>query len=246
MLRYSDETYIPQVAIDCVIFGFRDKKLHVLVSKLYLKGDFYSLPSGFIQQNEGLEDAAKRILTERTGLSEIYLEHFKNFGEADRSNKAFMQQLIVKNADLIPDETEIQQQMEWLSKRFISIAYYALVDINKVKPAKTALDESLEWLEIHQLPTLIMDQTNMVYTALGSLKQNLDKNIIIFNLLPETFIMKEVQDLYETIFETTYARNNFQKKILDLGVLERLEKKFTGAQNKAPYLYRFKKNSSQL
>ncbi len=65
-------------------------------------------------------------------------------------------------------------------------------------------------------------------------------NIIVLNLLPETFTMKEVQDLYETIFEQEYVRNNFQKKILELNVLERLEKKFTGAAHKAPYLYRFK------
>ena len=85
-----------------------------------------------------------------------------------------------------------------------------------------------------------MDHNEMIDKALESLRLNLNNNIIVLNLLPETFTMKEVQDLYETIFDKTYARNNFQKMILDLNVLERLEKKFTGAQHKAPYLYRFK------
>ena len=121
------------------------------------------------------------------------------------------------------------------------MGYYALVDINKVTPTKSDLDESMEWYSINELPNLIMDHAEMVKTALKSLRLNLDNTIIVLNLLPETFTMKEVQDLYETIFEEEYARNNFQKKILDLNVLERLEKKFTGAQNKAPYLYRFRK-----
>ena len=77
--------------------------------------------------------------------------------------------------------------------------------------------------------------------ALETLRQNLDNKLIGFNLLPETFTMKEVQELYEAIYDKPFARNNFQKKILDMNVLERLEKKFTGAANKAPYLYKFRK-----
>jgi hypothetical protein len=88
---------------------------------------------------------------------------------------------------------------------------------------------------------MIMDHNYIVKEALETLRLNLDQKLIAFNLLPETFTMKEVQELYEAIFDKPFARNNFQKKILDLNVLERLEKKFTGAANKAPYLYRFQK-----
>ena len=86
-----------------------------------------------------------------------------------------------------------------------------------------------------------MDHNEMVGYALETLRQNLDQKLIGFNLLPETFTMREVQELYEAVYDKPFARNNFQKKMLDLNVLERLEKKFTGAQNKAPYLYRFRK-----
>lgn len=242
MSRFNSQTYIPQLAIDCVIFGYQEKDLKVLVSKLYLKGDAYSLPNGFIFQSEGIDEAAHRILRERTGIANIFLEHYKNFGKAERTNRVLLESIFEHNREHFEDEIKLSQEdIDWLTNRFISLGYYALVDIDKVTPTKTELDESMEWYNIHELPNLMMDHAEMVKTALKSLQLNLDNNIIVLNLLPETFTMKEVQDLYETIFEVAYARNNFQKKILGLDVLERLEKKFTGAQNKAPYLYRFRK-----
>ena len=243
MNRFNSQTYIPQLAIDCVIFGYKDNQLKVLISKLNLKGDIYSLPNGFIFQHEGIDEAAQRILKERTGISNIFLAHYKNFGKAERTNLVHLENIFEQNREHFAGEIKLtQEEIDWLSSRFISLGYYALVDINKVTPTKSDLDESMEWYSIHELPNLMMDHAEMVKTALESLRLNLDNNIIVLNLLPETFTMKEVQNLYETIFEDTYARNNFQKKILDLNVLERLEKKFTGAQNKAPYLYRFKKS----
>lgn len=123
---------------------------------------------------------------------------------------------------------------------FVSIVFYALVDINKVIPQKTDLDESINWYNIKDLPVMIIDHNDIVAKGLDTLRLNLDEKLIAFNMLPETFTMKEVQELYETIYDKPFARNNFQKKILDLNVLERLEKKFTGAANKAPFLYRRK------
>ena len=242
MSRFNSQTYIPQLAIDCVIFGYKDNQLKVLISKLNLKGDIYSLPNGFIFQNEGIDEAAHRILRERTSISNIFLAHYKNFGKAERTNRVLIENIFEQNREHFAGEVKLaQEDIDWLTSRFISLGYYALVDINKVTPTKSDLDESMEWYSINELPNLIMDHAEMVKTALKSLRLNLDNTIIVLNLLPETFTMKEVQDLYETIFEEEYARNNFQKKILDLNVLERLEKKFTGAQNKAPYLYRFRK-----
>ncbi|WP_394994099.1 NUDIX hydrolase [Emticicia sp.] len=242
MNLFSNQNYISQLAIDCVIFGYQERELKVLITKLNFKGDFYSLPSGFILQKEGVDEAGHRILKERTSISNIFLEHFKIFGEADRTNKDFLENIINLNQEHFDSDVSLSKaDFEWLTSRFISLGYYALVDINKVTPIKTALDESMGWYNIHEIPPMMMDHNEMIEKALESLRLNLDTNIIVLNLLPETFTMKEVQDLYETIFEKEYARNNFQKKILELNVLERLEKKFTGASNKAPYLYRFKK-----
>lgn len=237
----SEQDYIQQVSIDCVIFGYQEKQLKVLVPKLAFKGGFWALPSGFILQQEGTDQAAHRILEGRTGIKNIYLEQFRVFGDAGRTSAPFLERLIEFNRVDLGEKQFNRKEFEWMTRRFISIGYYALVDINEVVPNKHAIDESIEWYNIKDLPTLIMDHNQIVEQAHETLRSNLDQKLTAFNLLPETFTMMEVQQLYEAIFDKPFARNNFQKKILDLNVLERLEKKFTGAANKAPYLYRLLK-----
>lgn len=241
MQNPSQQNYISQVSIDCVIFGYQDHQLKVLVPKINFKGNFWALPSGFVYQDEDIDQAAERILRERTGIQDIYLEQFRVFGKASRTNKAFLDELLALNTDRLTKGNDSQREYDWFTKRFISIGYYALVDINKVVPQKTDLDESIEWYNIHELPPMIMDHSEMVAEALKTLQSHIDEKINAFNLLPETFTMKEVQEVYEAVSEKTFVRTNFQKMILDLNVLERLEKKFTGAANKAPYLYKFKR-----
>jgi 8-oxo-dGTP diphosphatase len=241
MYPLSEQDYIQQVSIDCVIFGYQEKELKVLVPKLDFEGDFWALPSGFIYQNEGTDQAARRILEERTGIKDIYLEQFRVFGNTERSSLPFLARLIELNEEKLGEKRFNRKEFEWFTRRFISISYYALVDINRVVPKKNDIYESVEWYNVKHLPTMIMDHAEIVEKTLETLRLNLDQKLIAFNLLPETFTMKEVQELYEAIFDKPFARNNFQKKILNLNVLERLEKKFTGAANKAPYLYRFRK-----
>ncbi|REA60904.1 NUDIX hydrolase [Dyadobacter luteus] len=236
-LRASD--HIPQLSIDCVIFGFSQNQLKVLSPKLIFKGDFWSLPGGFVRQDESIDQAARRILEERTGIKDIYLEQFRVFGETDRSNLSFWDRLTELNGEAFVAEHFNRKELEWITKRFVSIGYYALVDITKVIPVKMEADASVEWYDIQNLPPMIMDHNQIVAAALVSLQQNLDQKLIAFNLLPETFTMNEVQQIYEVVLNKTLLRSNFQKKILDLNVLERLEKKFTGKANKAPYLYRW-------
>lgn len=238
----NNRNYMNHISIDCVIFGYEDSKIKVLLSKLKFKGDFYDLHSGFVKLDEDVDDAAKRILEDRTGITNIYLEEFKVFGKANRKNKEFLDSLIQMNYF---DETEVASlksgfAYEWFTNRFVSIGYYSLVNIKKVKPKLTAIDESIEWYDVNDVPELIMDHNEVLVEALKSLKEDIDKKFNAFNLLPTTFTMNEIQDIYETIFDRTYTRSNFQKKILEMDVLERLEKKFTGAKNKAPYLYRMK------
>lgn len=237
----SQQNYIQQLSIDCVIFGYHNKELKVLVPRLNFAGEFWALPGGFVHQDEDIDKAADRILQQRTGISEIYLDQFHVFGKAARNSLDFMDKLISLNPLKMESGDQNRQDYDWFTKRFISIGYYALVDINKVIPQKTELDESIYWYNVKDLPEMIIDHNYIVAKALDTLRFHLDEKLNGFNLLPETFTMKEVQELYETIFDKPFARNNFQKKILDLNVLERLEKKFTGAANKAPFLYRIKK-----
>ena len=239
MHSLSEQNYIQQLSIDCVIFGYQKEKLKVLVPKLTFTGDFFALPSGFVYQGEDIEAAARRILQDRTRIEDIYLDQFHVFGQADRNSRAFMDRLLALNPTMQIQEQQNRTEYEWFTRRFISIGYYALVDISKVVPQKHDLDQSIDWYDVKQLPSLIMDHNQIINEAINTLRLTLDQKLSAFNLLPETFTMKDVQEVYEAIYDKSFARNNFQKKILDLNVLERLEKKFTGAANKAPYLYRF-------
>lgn len=236
-----NKNYIPQVAIDCVIFGYEDQQLKVLLSKLNFQGEFFALHSGFIKQEEDLDDAAKRILEERTGIQDIYLQQFKVFGKADYKRQEFLDELIKTN---FPQDEEYlkdtNKTYEWFTKRFLSIGYYALVDLGKVYPKLTQLDASIQWYPLHKVPKLVMHYDEVLKEALNAVKVDIDQKFNAFNLLPEKFTMKEIQQIYETIFEQKYTRSNFQKKILEMNVLERLEKKYTGAKNKAPYLYKLR------
>ena len=241
MEKFDLGQYIAHLSIDCVIFGYRDAQLKVLVSKFKIGKGLWGLPGGYILKTESTDAAARRILKACTSLDNIYLEQFRVFGDENRivgsKHKATVKTALAKLDSLVFDEATL----EWMTGRFVCIGYYALVDINKVSPAPGLLEERLEWRGITELPALTHDHNEIVTCALDALRTNLDRKLTGFNLLPETFTMKEVQELYEAVYDKPFARNNFQKKILDLQVLERLEKKFTGAANKAPYLYRFRR-----
>ncbi|MDX2068448.1 MAG: NUDIX hydrolase [Haliscomenobacter sp.] len=240
MINPSKQDLIPQITIDCVIFGYESRQLKVLIPKLDFNGDFWALPSGFVQQNDDIDIAAQKILQFRTGIENLYLEQFRVFGKVARNHAAFLDRLIELNSDRLSLGESSKEDYDWFTKRFIAIGYYALVDIGKVQPQKSSIDQTIEWHPVQELPTMILDHQEIVELALKTLRRDLDVKLNAFNLLPDTFTMKEVQEVYETISGEEFWRTNFQKKILDLDVLERLEKKFTGAANKAPYLYRFK------
>lgn len=241
MKTISEQGYIQQVSIDCVIFGYLDKKLHVLIPKLSFTGDFWCLPSGFVYEHEDTDEAARRVLQNRAGVSQAYLDQFLVMGKADRTSQAFLDRLIELNPEKLAAKQRHPNDYDWFVRRTISIGYYALVDMTQVVPQQQVMDESIGWYAIPSIPAMIMDHNQIVDKALERLRADLDQKPVAFHLLPETFTMRDVQDLYETILEKPFAANNFPKKILELNALERLEKKFTGAANKAPYLYRLRK-----
>ncbi len=221
---------IEQVSIDCVIFGFYDNQLKVLLLKF--KGvDAWALPGGFVFHNESIEEAANRILKDRTGIKDIYLEQFYVFGDKNRQFRDVHEQVMTVNG--IKSEAN-----HWLYQRFISVGFYALVDFSKVTPEPDDLSEICGWYDIEDIPHLAFDHPQIFQKALDTLRSNLDTKLIGFNLLPETFTMSELQSLYETILGKKLIRTNFQRKMLSLEILERVEKKFSGGSHKAPYLYR--------
>ncbi|MGY8914737.1 MAG: NUDIX hydrolase [Flavobacteriales bacterium] len=236
----TNKEFIDQLSIDCVVFGYAQNQLKVLIPKLDFEGDFWTLVGGFILQEEGIDRAAQRILEERTGIKDIYLEQYGVYGEVPRTNLALLNALRVLNPVKLSDFQSNKYTFEWLTQRFISIGYYTLVDITKVVPKLTDIDQSIDWCDVKNLPIMILDHREQLGKALEALRLNLDSKLLGFNVLPDKFTMKELQNLYETVYDKSFRRSNFQKKMLDLNVLERHEKKFTGAANKAPYLYSFK------
>ena len=223
--------YLPALAIDCVIFGFHQHQLKILLLE-YRNTDLLALPAGFVQENENLNDAARRVLTERTGLMDIYLEQFYVFGDRSRHDPAPMQAIMEAKGMTVNDN-------HWLLRRFVSVGYYALIDFTKAVPIPDILSDSCDWYDLANLPPLMLDHQLIVQKALETLRVDLDRKLIGFSLLAETFTMSELQSLYETILGQELHRSGFQRKMLSLGILERLEKQYTGGAHKAPYLYRF-------
>lgn len=243
MDEFRTVDFIAQLSIDCVIFGYRNKELKVLISKLRYGTNLWSLPGGYILKNEGIDQAAARILKDRTGLSYIYLEQFKVFGNQSRIIKSEYRDIVRSGLRDFDQQRFTTETIDWITDRFVCIGYYALVDLNMVEPKKGEFEEFLKWISIDELPKMTYDHNEIVLAAHCALRQNLDQKLIGFNLLPGTFTMREVKELYEAVYDREYPMNNFQKKILELNVLDRLGKKFTGAQNRAPYLYKFKPSS---
>ena len=232
-LETAPDIYMPGLSVDAVIFGFHNDKLKVLLSSV---GDppYFGLPGGFVRKDEDLDDAALRILQERTGFENIYLEQFYTSGKKDRSNEKMMKELIEKVIGKTPE-------INWFRQRFVSVCYYALIDDTKVKPSAEILFGEFKWFDINRVPKLIFDHNLIIKKALATLRSDLDEKLVGFNLVGETFTMNELQKLYEAVYQQKLVRTNFQRKILSLGVLERLEKHYNGKAHKAPYLYRFVK-----
>lgn len=222
------------LAIDAVIFGFHDQQLKVLLMR-YNKTGVVALPGGFIHKKENLNDAATRIVRERTGLKDIYLEQFYVFGDYGRSDPQPMKDILAANNIKHDDD-------HWLLQRFISVGYYALVDFTKVVPKPDTIFDSCDWYDLACIPQLMQDHNAIIQKALVSLRTDLDNKLIAFNLMQEEFTLGDLQILYETILDKKLLRPAFQRKMLGLGILERVAKKWTGAAHKAPYLYRFSKN----
>ncbi len=223
--------FLPGLAIDSVIFGFHENQLKILLLA-YRNTGLFALPGGFIREQENLNDAARRMLAERTGLHDIYLEQFYTFGDYDRHDPAPLR-TILEGKGITPSDDH------WLLRRFVTVGYYALIDFTKAVPLSDALSDSCAWYELDALPALMLDHQTIVQKALETLRINLDQKLIGFNLLPGMFTMAELQRLYETILGQKLHRSGFQRKMLGSGMLERIEKKYGGGAHKAPYLYRF-------
>ena len=214
--------YIPNLSVDCVVFGFHDITLKVLVTRLKDK-DIWALPGGYVLKTENLKEAANRILFNRTGAENIYLQEFKVFSDLNRSAGIF---------DEFSDTL-------WNKQRFLSVGFYALVDFHQVNLVMDDISDACEWKSIDELPHFMMDHRSIFDKALITLRKQLNDKPIGYNLLPEKFTMPELQKLYEIILAKKLNRGNFYRKMLRYDILIKLDESRKGGAHKAPDLYRF-------
>lgn len=224
-------SYIPHLAYDSVVIGFSGQQLKILVMEYHNTG-LLALPGGFVRFDEDLDDAVRRGLQERTGIQDIFLEQFHTFGSLSRFQPEVMKTILKAN-------NQDSRENQWLLDRFISVAYYALINYEHVTPKPDALSDSCTWYPIDKLPKLIQDHNTIVTRAIQTLRKNLDRKLVGINLLPEKFTMKEFQHVYEGIMGEPIRRTSFQRDMLATGMLVRHEKRYSGKAHKAPYLYSF-------
>jgi ADP-ribose pyrophosphatase YjhB (NUDIX family) len=230
-IHEGEKWFLPAVSLDCVILGFHDNQLKVLLLKLKHSG-VWALPGGFVLKEEDTESAAARVLKERTGLQDIFLQQFHVFGAPNRSDGSIHRKGLLKSGiEPSPDN--------WLFQRFISIGYYALVDFAHVTPFPDENSTECVWKDIHEIGSLMMDHNEILNKALETVRLQLNHQPIGYNLLPQKFTMPELQTLYETILDKQLDRRNFHRKMTAFGILKRLKETRKGGAHRAPFLYSF-------
>lgn len=224
----------PGLSIDCVIFGFHENELKVLLLKLKNLNK-WALPGGFVDLNKDVDAEAAEVLKQRTGLENIFLRQFYLFGDVSR-NEADHVKKMTEQGVISP------KNRAWFEQRFVTVGYYALVEYSKVEaPSADYISEICDWCAIGELPDLMLDHRRILERAHTTLKRELNNRPIGLNLLPDQFTMPELQALYETVLDKKLDRRNFRRRILSYDILIPTNKRRTGVAHKAPMLYEFDK-----
>lgn len=215
----AKDKYLDSLSIDCVIFGFNEGELKILLIKRAgepQKGK-WALPGGFVGKNENLNDSAKRILEELTGLKNIYMEQFHSFGDVKR----------------------------YPLHRVVSIAYYALIKIDayRIRPAANA--EEVKWFPVSKVPRLVFDHNEILKEGFERLQNNVKYHPIGFELLPEKFTLTQLQSLYEAVLGKELDKRNFRKKILSMDLIVKLNESQTNVAHRAARFFKFDKKRYQ-
>lgn len=214
-LRSENREYFQiAISVDCVIFGFDNNELKVLLIKSDLEEfqDKWSLLGDLVKPDENLDSASYRVLKERTGLDDVYLEQVFTFGDVGRHPAG----------------------------RVITTAYYSLINV-KDHQLKLAHNE-LHWHPVHDTSSLAFDHQLILDTCLKKLQSKINEHPVVFNLLPEKFSLRELQSLYEAILGVKMDRRNFRKKFFLMGWLEDVNELEQDVPHRPGKLYRFDPN----
>jgi 8-oxo-dGTP diphosphatase len=205
----------PGVTVDLVIFTVNDDTLKVMLVKRaeqpYL--DHWSLPGGFLLIGESLEEAALRVLKEKTGVGDLYLEQLYTFGEPHRDPRA----------------------------RVITVAYVALIPWSNLDQPQSKKVADLKWCSLRQIPKLAFDHKLILTYAVQRLRAKVTYSNIVYGLMPEQFRLSELQRMYEIILDEALDKRNFRKRMLASGLLQETGKKHLNGAHRPAMLYQFKK-----
>ena len=200
------------LSVDCIIFGFDEGKLKILIGRRQMdpgRGE-WSLYGGFVASDESVDDAAVRTLYELTGLRNLFMRQVGAFGKVDRD----------------PGE------------RVVSIAYYALINV-KDYDDELRRQHGLEWMDINAVPRLYSDHNEMVAKARKMMRQKLASEPVGFRLLPSLFTLTQLQKLYEAVNGEELDKRNFRKRIKEMDFIEKTELIDKVSSKRGASLYRF-------
>lgn len=212
MTTYYSQYSKFHVAVDCIIFGFEKGKLKVLLQRRPFEprqGE-WSLMGGFVKREEDIDQAAQRVLNQLTGLQDIYMKQVGAFGSVNRDS----------------------------GDRVISIAYFALVDIDRVNKDLNH-ENSAYWEDMNQLPPLLFDHKEMIAGALKKLRGMVSHMPVGFQLLPPLFTLTQLQMLYEAIFNEKIDKRNFRKRINEMPFIEKTDGIDKASSKRGAALYRY-------
>nr|WP_319399586.1 NUDIX domain-containing protein [uncultured Carboxylicivirga sp.] len=210
------EEKILNLSVDCAIFGYENGKLQSLLIKRDKEPALnqWCLPGSYVYLNETVDDAARRILFELTGIEKVYLSQVHVFGELNR----------------------------YPSHRVVSVLYCALIKPELFQLLAGSHAKEVSWFDIKEIQDLPFDHTEMISVASNWLKEEIWRKPILMNLLPEKFPLNQLQDVYQAIFKEEIDNRNFRKKVITMDLVEKLDEKTKGGQQRPAFLYRLKKS----
>lgn len=225
----------PHVSVDCVVFGFDGEKLKALLIErsIHEQNELYNdkkLPGSIILNEENLDDAASRVLTELTGLKNIYLRQFKSFGDPNRNSNP-------RDVYWLEETTKLK------IGRIITVAYVALIKIDR-KIVFSAENSTANWFDVAEISKmqLAFDHNKIITDALLHIRHQLTvEPNLLFELLPKKFTISQLRMLYDVINQCKSDVRNFQKKIAQMNYLVALDELEEGVPHRAARLYKYKK-----
>jgi 8-oxo-dGTP diphosphatase len=227
------------VSVDCVVFGFDDQKLKILLIEQKQPSDGATiklqkaLPGDLLKDDESLDDAARRVLHELTTLEGIYLKQFQAFGDPNRVRG-------------LKDQEWLRSFRNHPERRVLTVGYYSLVKMDEFNPKAASFAGKAQWIDVYKVPLLAFDHNDIIDQALKMLRHELIADHIGFELLPDKFTLSQLQRLHEIILDKKLDKRNFRKNILKNDRVKALNEKQQGVLHKPAQLFKFNREEESI